>query len=336
MTCGAAAQLAWKEMPASHPTKNRILLAFACVYLCWGSTYGAIKIAALHLSPPLVGALRSVISVAIICAICLARGASLRVPRSTAWRLTLVGVLLMSANNVLLIWAETKVASGYASLVIAMIPVMVALMETALPDGEKLNLTGWLGTVLGAIGMFALLWPSLHQAVGRNTTGPESHSGSLAGFAILVLAALAFAVGSVLARRFRFQVDTFVATAWQIGSAGLVNLALALAAGSFHTAVWTRSGVLAVAYLSIVGSIVGLTAYTYLLQHVAVTKVSTYAFVNPVIAVLLGVFALHERLAPPEIAGMVLILFAVATVILSRTKPTPPPSDPNITPAMAE
>ena len=91
MTCGAAAQLAWKEMPASHPTKNRILLAFACVYLCWGSTYGAIKIAALHLSPPLVGALRSVISVAIICAICLARGASLRVPRSTAWRLTRLG-----------------------------------------------------------------------------------------------------------------------------------------------------------------------------------------------------------------------------------------------------
>jgi len=301
--------------------KARIAIAFACVYFFWGSTYGAIHLAGLHLAPPLVGTVRTIVSAAILYAFCVARGISLRVPRRTAWQLALVGILFMSANNVLLIWAETKVASGYASLVIAMIPILVALMETALPDGETLNLRGWLGTLLGGIGMFALLWPSL-----RTTSGHRS--GSLAGFVILFLAALSFAIGSVLSRRFRFRVDTFAATTWQIGAASVVNLAIAIAAGSFRTAQWTTTGVISTLYLAVFGSVVGLTAYVYLLKHVPVTKVSTYAFVNPVIAVLLGVAMFHERLAPAEIVGSIVILCAVATVILSRTKPAPPPTDP--------
>ena len=306
-------------MPFHLSQKARIVLAFACVYFFWGSTYGAIHIAALHLAPPLVGAFRTLIAAAMLGLFCLARGISLRVPRRTAGQLALVGVLFMSVNNVLLIWAETKVASGYASLDIAMIPILVALIETALPGGETLNLRGWLGTLLAAAGMFALLWPSLRRAAH----GADRQT--LAGFAILVLAALAFAIGSVLSRRFRFQVDPFAATTWQVAAASLVNLAIALAGGNFASAQWTRAGVLAILYLAVFGSVVGLTAYVYLLQHVAVTKVSTYAFVNPVIAVLLGVLLFHERLAPAEIAGSVLILFAVATVILSRTKPAPPP-----------
>ena len=309
--------------------KHRIAVAFACVYFFWGSTYGAIHIAGLHLAPPLVGALRTLISAAILYAFCVARGVSLRVPRRTAWQLALVGVLFMSANNVLLIWAETKVASGYASLVIAMIPILVALMETALPGGETLNLRGWLGTLLGATGMLALLWPSL-----RTTSGHRS--GSLNGFLILVLAALCFAVGSVLSRRFRFQVDTFAATTWQIGAASVVNIIIAIAAGNFQTAQWTSAGLLATLYLAVFGSVVGLTAYVYLLKHVPVTKVSTYAFVNPVIAVLLGVALFHERLAPAEILGSVIILCAVATVILSRTKAAPPPTDPLLECAIEE
>jgi drug/metabolite transporter (DMT)-like permease len=304
----------------SQPTseKSRIVFAFACVYLCWGSTYGAIHIAALHLAPPLVGALRTFIASGILCLFCLVRGTSLRVSRRDAWRLALVGILFMSVNNVLLIWAETKVPSGYASLVIALIPIFVAVIETALPGGETLNLSGWLGTFLGAIGMLALLWPNL-----RHASAAQSDSRTIAGFAILVVAALAFAIGSVLSRRFRFQIDSFAATAWQLGAASFVNFAVAGIGGNLHTAVWTRSGVLAVLYLAVFGSVVGLTAYVYLLQHIPVTKVSTYAFVNPVIAILIGAVAFHERFTPTEITGSVLILIAVATVILSRTAPAP-------------
>jgi drug/metabolite transporter (DMT)-like permease len=302
--------------------KTRIAIAFACVYLCWGSTYGAIHIAGLQLAPPLVGAARSLFSTVIICGICIARRTSLRVPGRTIWRLALVGILLMTVNNLLLIWGETKVATGLASLIIAMVPIFVAVIETALPGGETLNLRGWIGTLLGVLGMLVLLWPTLHRGKAA------ADQRSLLGFVILLVAALAFATGSVVSRRFHFQVDTFVATAWQIGCAGMANLAIATVGGTFRTAHWTLDGLLAIAFLSIVGSVVGLTAYTYLLQHVPVTKVSTYAFVNPVIAVLIGVAAFHERLAIPEIAGMILILLAVATVIVSRTTPAPAPTEP--------
>ena len=311
-------------MPSS--TKSRIAIAFVLVYLIWGSTYLAIHVAGLRLAPPLVGALRTLVSASILACFCLARGISLRMPRQVAWQLSLVGILFMSANNVLLIWGETKVPSGYASLVIAMIPILVALMETALPGGETLNFRGWIGTVLGGVGMFWLVWPALHGSpeIAPTTSGTRT----LAGFAILVLAALAFAVGSVLSRRFRFKVDPLAATAWQLGAASLVNFAIAIPGGNLRTAVWTTGGVVSVLYLAIFGSVVGLTAYVYLLKHVPVTKVSTYAFVNPVIAVLIGVVTLHERLSPPEILGMVIILIAVATVILSRTKAPSVPSDP--------
>lgn len=305
-------------MLSSLSQKTRVVIAFACVYFFWGSTYGVIRIAGLHLAPPLIGAIRSIIATALIIAVCMARGVSMRIPLRAAWRLALVGILIMTVNNVLLIWAETMVATGYASLVIAMIPILVALLETALPGGETLNLRGWVGTLLGALGMLALLWPALHRTAN---TGANSHS--LLGFVLLVCAALAFAIGSVASRRFDLQVDTFVSTAWQIGTAGLVNLIIAIIGGCFRTAQWTTSGVLSVGYLAVFGTVVGMTAYTYLIKHVPVTEVATYAFVNPVIAVLIGVTLFRERLSSAEVIGMVLVIAAVATVILSRGKSTP-------------
>jgi drug/metabolite transporter (DMT)-like permease len=311
--------------PASPP-KNRIILAFACVYLCWGSTYGAIHIAGLHLAPPLVGAMRSILSTVLLVVICLKRGTSLRVSRGTAWRLALVGILLMTVNNLMLIWGETKVASGLASLFIAAIPIFVAVMEAALPGGETLNWRGVAGTLLGVIGIGVLLWPAIHRADSAIADGGAADHSSVMGFAILIVAALAFATGSVLSRRFHFKVDTLVATTWQVGAAGVVNLTLAAGGGNFRTAHWTMTGLLAITFLSIIGTVVGLSAYTYLLQHVPVTKVSTYALVNPAVAVVIGAILFHERIDLPELAGMMLILCAVATVILSRVRPTALPN----------
>jgi drug/metabolite transporter (DMT)-like permease len=308
-------------MPTTTSPRNRILIAFACVYFFWGSTYGAIRIAGEHLPPPLVGATRAFLSTIILAAWCIARGISLRVSRATAWRLAVVGILFMSVNNVLLVWAEEKVPSGYASVVIAMIPIMVAIAENLLPGGETLTVRGWLGTATGAIGMFVLVWPRLHSSGGLDRQGIE-------GFLILVVAAVAFAAGSILSRRFHFKADTFVATAWQLGCASACNFVAAGVGGNFHHANWTLRGVLAIVYLAVFGSVVGLTAYVYLLKHVPVTKVSTYAFVNPVVAVLIGLTFFGERLEPAEITGMFLILIAVATVILSRTRMASPPTDP--------
>jgi drug/metabolite transporter (DMT)-like permease len=309
-------------MPSSS-RRTRIVLAFACVYLCWGATYAAIRIAGENLAPPLVGAVRSILSTAVLASICLARGTSLRVPGRTAWRLILVGVLLMSVNNVMLIWGETLVPSGLSSLIIAMIPIYVALIESVLPRGERLTARGWIGVLAGAAGMFVLMSPAL-----RTIRSAAANRTAIAGYAILIFAGLAFAIGSILSRRFRFRVDTFAAATWQIGAAGVANIALTLACGNLRTAHWTASGLAAIAFLSLIGTVVGFTAYTYLLQNVPVTKVATYAFINPAIAVIIGVILFGERLAPAELAGMALILVAVATVILSRTPLASPPSDP--------
>ena len=273
--------------------------------------------AGLYLAPPLVGACRTLLSAVLLGVICLARGKSLRVTRAEAWRLALVGVLMMSANNVLLTWAETLVASGLASLVIATTPILIALIEMGLPGGEALNKRGWAGTLLGTLGIGVLVWPSLQRAASGVGTSAARH---LLAFGILLVAALAFAIGSVLGRRFDFRMDSFVATTWEIGAASLLNLVIAVGGGTLRTAVWTRAGVMAVVYLAVFGTVVGLSAYTYLLQHVPVTKVSTYAFVNPMIAVLLGVVLLGERLDPAEVLGMVAIIAAVAMVILSRVQ----------------
>lgn len=300
------------------PQRSYVLVAFAAVYIFWGSTYAAIHIAGEHLPPPVVSASRSILTTILILCISLVRGKSLRVPKGEGPKLILVGLLFMSGNNMLLTWGETMVPSGFASLIVSTMPIMIALMERFLPGGEPLNKRGWAGTLLGTAGIAVLVWPSLH----RNTHSPDGGRAGL-GTLICLLAALSFGIGSVLSRRFRFKADTFIATGWQIGSAGAFNLLFALAAGSFHHAIWTLHGVEAIVYLSIFGSLVGLVAFTYLLQNVPVTKVATYAFVNPMIAVLLGVLLLGERLAATEITGMGIIVGAVALVVLSRVGGTP-------------
>lgn len=287
-----------------------VLLAFGSVYLFWGSTYGAIHIAGEHLPVPVVSATRSLISAMLIVVISVMRGKSLRVPKGEGWKLVLVGLLFMSVNNMLLTWGEKMVASGFASLVVSTTPIMIALIEWVLPDGDALNKRGWTGTMLGTMGIGVLVWPSMHASVAGSRT--------LLGVGVLLGAALAFAIGAVLSRRFQFTADTFVATGWQIGAAGIFNAMVAIGSGGLHRAVWTWPGFGAIVYLSIFGSLFGLVAFTYLLQNVAVTKVSTYAFVNPVIAVLLGALFLRERLVKTEIAGMAVIVCAVAMVVYSR------------------
>lgn len=186
---------------------TRIVVAFASVYLFWGSTYVAIHVAGEHLPVPVVSATRSVISAVLIAVIAAVRGISLRVPKREPWKLVLIGLLIMSANNMLLTWGETMVPSGFASLIICTIPIMIGLMETVLPGGDALNGLGWAGTLIATLGIAVLVWPSLHAAHGGHDSGAASSGFSrpLAGTLAILGAALAFAVASVLSRRFQFK-----------------------------------------------------------------------------------------------------------------------------------
>jgi drug/metabolite transporter (DMT)-like permease len=300
------------------PKSTLILIAFASVYLFWGSTYVAIHVAGEHLSVPVVAASRTTISTTVLALICLLSGRSLRVPRGEAWKLVLVGLLFMSGNNMLLTWGEKLVPSGFASLIISTMPIMIALLNAALPGGVPLNKRGWTGTLLGTAGIAVLVWPSLHRHIPQ----PGALHPFL-GVVVLLGAALSFAIGSVLSQRFHFRADTLVATGWELGAAAFFNWTVVFASGAQHRSTWTWHGLEAVVYLAIFGSVCGLVAYTYLLQNVAVTKVATYAFVNPIIAVLLGVFLLHEHLARTELAGMAVIICAVAMVVYSRINRVP-------------
>ena len=259
----------------------------------------------------------SLLSTVLLIILCLGRRIPLRVSRAELWRLALIGILFMSGNNMLLTWGEQMVPSGFASLVVSTMPIMIALMEAVLPNGEALSGVGWAGTITGTGGIAVLVWPSLHHQ------GGVQYSRPLLGTVVLIGAALAFAVGSVLSRRFRFQSHALVATGWQVAAAGMFNISVAAAGGTLQHAHFTRPALLAIAYLSVFGTLFGLVAFTYLLKNVAVTKVATYAFVNPIIAVILGVALFGEKLARTELLGMAIILAGVATVVLSRTvRPT--------------
>lgn len=299
-------------------------IAFFCVYVFWGSTYTGMHYAGLYFSPPLVSGLRFLLAAPTMFLICAFRGVRLRVTWAEFIRLALVGVLLLTGNNVMLVWGEKLIDSGLAALIMAVIPIMIAILEMALPGGEPLNGLGWSGVLLGFGGLLVLLWPTLATA---HSSAARVVAGKTLGFAILFVAGVSWAIGSVASRRFRLHVDPFVASAWQMMVAGVVNLGIATGAGAWGTARWTRPGVIAIVYLAIFGSLVAFSAYTFLLHHVAVSKVATYAYVNPIVAVLLGVILIHERLVPLEYAGMAVILAAVALVTASKTRRSEPVVD---------
>ena len=293
-----------------------IVLAFASVYFFWGSTYTAIRIGAADMPALLLAGTRFVIAGVILLAWCRWRGLRLVWPAKTMMMLGLIGLLLLGLGNVGLVFAECTVPSGLASLVYAVIPLYVALIEMVLPGGEPLPARGWLGLLLGFAGLVALLWPSLRNGLGGDRALLWSISALLAG-------ALCWAVGSIVSRRARLKVNSFVAAAWQMIAAGALSTLLGTALGQWPQFHLTSSAAGSLVYLITGGSLLGYTGYIYLIEHVPMGKVASYAYVNPMVAVLLGIFFLHERPAPAEFAGMAAIVLAVFLLTTARFKTKP-------------
>jgi len=301
---------AQQQQEQSH--RLRIVVSFGLVYLFWGSTYLAILIAVRHFPAPVLGALRFLIAGALMLGWCALRGKKIRVSRDDFLRLLLVGVLLLTGGNVVLAWAEEYINSGLAAMIVAVVPIWIAMIE-ALFGGDRLNPRGWTGLLLGIGGLLVLLWPDIANS---NAIGRRDLVASLG----LMLGSLSWAVGSVLSRRFRLGVDPFAATGWEMTLAGVVHALLAVSIGGFHRADWSRSGWLAIGYLVTFGSLIGFTAYIWLLEHVPTPKVATYAYVNPVVAVFLGWLLGGEHIDRYMLLGMVVIIAAVILVTSSKLR----------------
>jgi drug/metabolite transporter (DMT)-like permease len=301
-----------------HPEKKAvstasIVLAFACVYFFWGSTYTAISIGAALMPALLLSGTRFLIAGAILLAWCRWRGLRILWPLRTMMILGLVGIILLSVSNVALVYAEKFVPSGLASLVLAVTPLLIALAEMLLPGGEPLSARGWLGMALGFAGLAALVWPSLRSGFAGDFT-------RLVAIGVLLVGAFSWTVGSIVSRHARLPVNSFVAAGWQMLIAGAFCTLLGTVLGQWPQFHVNLASICSQAWLITGGSLVGYSAFIYLLEHVPVAKVSSYCYVNPVVAVLLGIVLLHERPERAEFAGMAAIVVAVFVMTTAHVK----------------
>ncbi len=301
---------------ATPPSRARVAFAFALVYVFWGSTYLGIRLAVNHLSPFMMGATRFLAAGPLLLAWCAATGRRVAITRDEAWRLAIIGVLFLTTANVFVAWGELYVPTGLTALIVASVPLWVMLIETFGLGHARPPARGIAGIFIGIAGIVVLLWP---QLIG----GAVLRGKTLFGTALLTEAAVSWALGSVLARRWRMPLDAMTAAGWQMTFAGAVNLVVAAALGDIPRAHWTAGAFGAIAYLVVFGSWVGMSAYVWLLKHVPTAKVATYAYVNPVVAVLLGWLVLHETVDLFVLAGTVIIVASVALVTTARSTEAP-------------
>ncbi|MDE3202225.1 MAG: EamA family transporter [Acidobacteriota bacterium] len=305
------------SIAGKNPPRIAIVLAFLSVYFCWGATYTAMSIGVHLLPATILAGTRMLIGAALMFSFCAIRGKRLIYSRGVMVRLIFVGILLLFGGNIALVWSEKYLASGLSALLVAVVPLYVAVIERLLPGGERLRPRGTIGILLGLCALIALLWPSLYKSAPSLRQGLPMQM--FAAGAIL-LGALSWASGSVLFRRMQLEVDPLVAAGWEMLAAGVCNLTIATATWQWPHAVWNARSIASIGYLVLFGSLLGFSCYIWLIHHVPVAKVATYAFVNPVVAVILGTLILGEQLQPSEYVGMVMVICAVALVISSQTK----------------
>jgi drug/metabolite transporter (DMT)-like permease len=296
-----------------RPSRFAVVLAFGPVYLFWGSTYLGIDIAVQTIPPALMCGMRFSIAGVVMLAVCALTGRQiLYSPRQIA-QASVVGILLLMGGNLTLSYAELSVSSGLAALIIAITPLWFLVLDSLLLGDHHISGRGKAGLALGIAGLFVLFYPEL---VSKTALGRRELWASLS----LIGGSFSWALGSVLSKRWQSGMDIFSATAWQVTAAGAANLLFASANGDLSRAVWTPRGVGAVMYLVVCGSWIGYTAYIWLLKHVPTSKVSTYAYVNPVVAVFLGWLVLHERVDAFILAGSVVVVLSVILVTSATVK----------------
>jgi drug/metabolite transporter (DMT)-like permease len=301
----------------TRPAAWKTLLAFAIIYFVWGSTFLAIRVGVREVPPFLLASMRFLAAGLVLYGWMLAKGE--RSPSARQWlSASLLALLIFVFDYGLLFWAEQRVASGVAAVMMATIPVFMALSEIVILRTQRLTLRLAMALLIGIAGVAVLVSRTLNLG-----GAPIDSTGAIA----LIFAAVSWSVASALTRKLPLPSSKVMSSGVQMLAGGLLLAVAAAALGelrAFRPSTVSREAWLALLYLIVAGSIVGFTAYVWLIHHESPTKVGTYAYVNPVVAVMVGYFLGGEALGLRTVLGTLFVLISVVVITTARAKqPTP-------------
>ena len=297
----------------THRPKWKTLLAFAIIYFVWGSTFLAIRVGVREVPPFLLAAMRFLVAGLVLYGWMMARGE--RSPTRRQWTsASLLAILIFVLDYGLLFWAEQRVPSGIAAVMMATIPVFMALSEIIFLRTQRLTVRLALALLIGIAGVAVLMspWLSLSGA-------PTDPVGAVA----LIVASMSWSVASALTRKLPLPPSKVMSSGAQMLAGGVFLALTAASLGefrNFHPSTVSRGAWLSLLYLIVAGSIIAFTAYVWLIHHESPTKVGTYAYVNPVVAVLLGYLLGGEALALRTILGTAFVLISVVVITMTPAK----------------
>ncbi len=301
-------------MTATTPRQRRAAyLAWLTVCIVWGTTYLGIRICLETIPPMLMGGLRWT-SAGLLLGIYVKASGQPLPPRQRWPGIMLLGFLMLVLGNGGVVVAEQWVPSGLAAVIIACNPFWMAAVEAAIPNGEKLTRRIAVGLLVGFAGILVLVWPGL-------SVGGHSDRAFLAGIVALQIASIGWSLGSAYSRRNGRADNVLGTTAFQMLAGGVMMTAIGALRGEWPRLIFTARTAIALGYLSTLGAIGGFVAYTYALRHLEVSFVSLYAYVNPVIAVALGVLLLGEPFDFRMAAAAALVFAGVAIVRWTNPEP---------------
>src|SRR6204780_312517 len=296
-----------------RPATWKILMAFAIIYFVWGSTFLAIRVGVREVPPLILAAIRFSIAGLALYAWISARGE--KQPTAREWRsASILGMVIFLFDYGLLFWAEQRVPSGIAAVMLATIPVFMALSEIIFLRTQRLTIRLALALLIGLGGVGVLMSRALNLG-----DAPIDKWGALA----LIFASISWSIASVLARKLPLPSSKVMSSGAQMLTGGILLTVAAGAFGefrNFHPGAVSREVWFALLYLIVAGSIIGFTAYVWLIHHESPTKVGTYAYVNPIVAVLVGYFLGGEALGTRTIVGTLFVLVSVVVITTTQAQ----------------
>src|SRR5688572_21794473 len=294
--------------------RERKLAYIAWITICvvWGTTYLAIRVALESLPVALLAGMRWTAAGLVLMLLLPAFGE--HIPPRRLWRsIAIVGVLMNVLGNGLLVWSQQYVASGLAAVVVAMVPFWSVIVEALSARGERLTRYTLAGVAAGFAGILVLVWPAL-------TFGGPDGRMFVAGILAMQVGAIAWAIGTSYTKRHSLGATPLASSALQMVFSGIMLMTAGTLLGEWGRVTFTPRSFAALAYLAVFGSAIGYTAYVYAVKHLRLSTVSLYAYVNPIIAVLLGTLLLSEPFSARLVVAAALVFLGIA-IVRSQSRP---------------